>query len=286
VSERCTADCVNECAWIFDRLQVFPRINGGSRIEWTLHPGFADPLPYDVMLQVGSTGLDNATDWTGVGFSARNTFYLVDDVQRVYGHTQWTHYRVRLETPVGVYYSDPISCWGNLDNRHWRLMREVTRKELLLLRKESGQEGYLLKRRISGTPCAACISYMTDEVTNAQCPECYGTGFEGGYYAPLGCVYANLTPSGRHEQLDRQQTRGSVNETVATARMLAAPQLSANDVWVDRDTDFRWNIHQVQNVVEMRGVPVVVQAGLRLCPFSDPVYKFPISGQLPVVEYY
>jgi hypothetical protein len=286
VSGNCGDNCDTPCTWIFDRIEVFPRTSGGTRVEWTLHPNFSEPLPHDFTLEVGATGLAAADDWQTVGLPARNTFYLVDDQQRVFGHTQWTHYRVRLETPQGVHYSAPVGCQGRLNSRHWRLMRDVIRRELLMLRKESGQEGYILKRRVTGTPCPVCLSFMTDEVTNAQCPTCYGTGFDGGYYPPLGCVWANLTPFGDFEHLDREQTRGSTNQATTRARMLATPQLCTHDVWVDRDSDYRWSIHQVQNIVEMRGIPVVVQVDMQLCPFNDPVYKFPVADLVPAVEYF
>ena len=50
------------------------------------------------------------------------TGQLVDDTPRVFGKTQWTHYRIKLTTPGGTYYSTPMHCWGSLDFRFWRLI--------------------------------------------------------------------------------------------------------------------------------------------------------------------
>lgn len=274
--ETCEPSCGSECAWIFDRLRVWPKIAGGTRVEWTLHPHFSDPRPHTFQLQFGRTGNPDADDWTNVGAEVTDDYFADDDTQRVYGKSQWTHYRVVLTTPNGTYASAPQNLLGRLSQRDWLLAREIIRRETLRLQKSAGIEGYLLKRRLFGQSCT-CVDTQTGEVRNAQCPDCYGTGFVNGYYSPSPCFYAELQPHGSRNHLDEGQSRGTVDDEARTpARMLNSPQVHSYDVWVDATTDFRWIIHGIKSIVEIRGMPIVVMAELRLAPFSHPVYRIAI----------
>lgn len=282
-TDDCRVTCTPDCEWIFDRVRVRPTIQHGAYIEWRLHPQFEDPEPHVFQLQAGTTGLRGADDWVNVGLPAGDTFYLLDDQQRVFGKTQWIHYRVKLTTSAGVYYSAPQHAWGDLKFKFWRKLRAVQRlwsKKLRLT--HMGQEGFLLKRKITGAqpePGEGSIDFLTFENVNPQNPDTVGTEYLGGYYDPVPCIYASLDRVVRREHLDKT---GTENKIVVKARMLATPQLDEEDVWVDKDTDFRWYLHRIEHLVEVQGVPAIVQAELRLAPFTDSIYGIEIAGQLPV----
>jgi hypothetical protein len=277
------ANCIPGCELVFDRIWVFSHIIGSTRLEWRLSRNFHDPGPYVFQLQVGHTANQNATDWCNVGLAAVDTFYMIDDTQRVYGKTQWTHYRLVLTTPLATYMSTPQPAWGALDHRNWRQARDMVRQERVRLRYMSGQEGYLLKTKLYGPPHQSCLQWVTGEVTRPQCTVCYGTGIEGGYFDPIPCVYADLNTRTSRDHRDEGQGRGTINDDLRVrARMIAIPQVEERDVWVDQDSDLRWYVHQVQDLVEVRGVPLVCEVELRLAPFTDVIYKFPIADQVPV----
>ena len=273
-----------DCAWVFGRIRVRPTIRFGTWVEFQLHPQFADPGPYTYQLQVGHTGTNRADDWANVGLPvAGDINHLVDDTQRVYGKTQWTHYRIKLTTPAGVFYSTPMHCWGDLPFRFWRLVANRERQYLKQFQTTPrGQEGYLLKRRLVGeTPEAGqgVIDYLTGEVVNPQAEETVGTEFVGGYYLPIPCIWADVGLKLRREQIELQSGRGTVNDGFKTkAVMLARPQLDSYDVWVAKSTDLRWEIHTIEHIEEISGVPVVVSCEFRLLPFGHPVYKYEIAG--------
>ena len=282
MAELCTPQCRHDaCEEVFERVHVMPRVAGGTRVEWSLFSDFTDPAPHTFQLEVGATGSNLSDDWQAVGLPAEDAFFLVDDTQRVYGKTQWTHYRVKLTTSEGVYYSQPQDTSGHLGRRDWRIAREVLRRELLMLRKYTGRRGYLLKMRYTGTPCPRCLDYQTDEVRDQDCPVCLGTGKISGYYAPIPCVYAAVHPISGEDHLDPAQARGMVNDVHTKGRMLAVPQMLHRDVWIDRDSDSRWKIHRVENICEIRGVALVCEVDLRLIPFSDPLYQLAMPDQVP-----
>lgn len=276
------ADCsssTGSCNWIFGQTRVWPLINGGSRVEWSMHPRFSDDGPYTYQLQAGRTGSNTADDWVNVGLPVENACYAIDADKRVYGKTQWTHYRIQLTTADGTYTSDPQPATGVLSKSDMLLAREIERKETLRLRKQAGQQGYLLKRRLFGTACT-CRDTMTGETLNPGCATCYGTAFVGGYFAPVE-YWVEAQPHKHRTHID-DNGRGTVDDGPRTVfRAINSPQVFSYDVWVDRDTDQRWILHEITNVVEIRGVPIIVAIEGRLAPFSHPIYSLEIDDQVP-----
>jgi hypothetical protein len=279
----CQDECPPACSSVFDMVHVSYLIRGGTRICWTLLNTFADALPYTFQLQVGQSGNQDADDWVDVGLPIENTYYAVDGTKRVYGKTQYTHYRVKLTTGAGTYWSDPIAKGGILGKRDWRLAREIVRKERLRSRYVS-QDGYLLKRMVTGVKCTICLDLQTDEVGNPDCPECFGTGLQCGYFYPIDCVWADLSPRTHRKHIDDAGVRGTINDIVVSGRMLHLPLLQERDVWVSRKTDDRYYVQSIQNASEMRGVPLIANVELRPAPFTDVIYTIEIPQQDAALE--
>lgn len=265
----------------FGPITVLPTVAHGTRVEWQLDPNFQDPEPHTFTLQVGRTGLAQADDWEDVGAPAENTYYLLDDTQRVFGMTNWTHYRVQLVTPAGTYHSRPTAVDSTLPRRHRGPYRSMLSAHEKRLRLSDGREGYLLKRRLYGPRCTGCRwNDLLNEQTDPQCELCYGTGFLGGYFDPLPCYYANL--NGRRSYNQQDENVGTVDPSAMVLKgveLLGVPQLFRGDVWVDRYADRRWVIHEVDSGVEYVGQVVLYSATLLLAAMSDVVYRLPIPGQ-------
>ena len=268
--------CPPNCENVFDLVHVSYLIRGGTRVLWQLVPDFRDPFPWSFQLQVGTSGNPQADDWQDVGLPVDNSFYAIDRSKRAYNRVQQTHYRVQLTTSQGVYYSDPVAKTGILGVRDWRLASEIIRKERLRSRYVA-QDGYLLKRRISGTNCQTCLDLQTGEVTDPYCPECRGTGKQCGYFYPMSCIWADLSPTSH--RLHQDDRRGVVQDIVVPARMLMLPLISEYDVWVSRKTDERYYIHTIQHAAEFRGVPLIAKVELRPAEFTDVIYDIEIPQQ-------
>lgn len=274
-ADACQAACPPICQQAFQQVLVYPHIRGGTRVEWMLNSQFQVPPPHRFQLQVSKTGLASG-DWTNVGLPVVDTFLAVDDQQRVFGKTQWTHYRLELLAGGLLYHSAAYPCSGALQAHDWSRWLGATRIWSDRLRMSAGgQRGYLLKVRHGGQPCN-CLDLDTGEVTKPNHIDCYGTGYLGGYYPAVACHYAELDPENGNNKLDEHRVRGTVDDIVVQAKMLAYPQLFSRDYWVSKDTDVRYEIQQIQNLAEVRGVPVVVGVLLRVAPFSDVIYQFPV----------
>lgn len=262
----------------FRRLIPDRMTRGQTRIWWQMHPDFNDPGPHIFQLQVGHTGLANATDWVNVGLPIEDAYYAVDDAQREGGMVITSHYRLTLTTARGTYVSAPVNPVGFLPEKDWTLSREIIRKEQLRFA-QVGVEGTILKRLRYGAKCTKCRAAMTDESANGSCLECNGTGFKVGYHPPAPAHCFDLSPQEFDEQQDAQ-ARGTVRENaIVTARVLAFPALQRYDVWINNFSDERWIIHQIKHVAVQRGVPLVSEVRMHLAPFSHVVYRVEIGGE-------
>jgi hypothetical protein len=254
-------------------------IRGGTRVMWTLARTFVDPQPWIFQLEAGRTGVATSDDWVAASAAVENACYAVDTVRRSYSiGEQDSHYRVKLQTPAGLYYSQPVAKAGVLGVRDWRLAGDIFRRERLRNRYTSA-DGYLLKRRTTGQDCTRCLDPQTMEVTDIYCPICRGTGKTCGYYYPMPCVWADFRSAPQRRQLDEANTIGVERTIVTTARIGMFPLVEEQDVWVNRKTDERYFIDAIEPIAAMRTVPLIANAVMRMAPFTDIIYQIPIPQQ-------
>ena len=98
----------------------------------------------------------------------------------------------------------------------------------------------------------------------------------GGYFAPVP-MFIDVSPETNYVQLD--PNRGTVNDIEIQGRAIAYPQLNHKDIWVNSTSDERYVIHRVQNVAEIRSVPIIVTVTMRPVSFKDPAYDVELPAQ-------
>lgn len=261
----------------FERVTIRYSVNDTTRLDWHLNRLFTDPQPHVFTLQGSYSSTDN-NSFTNIGLPVTNGFYATDDEKRVFAQTQDFYYRIKLVTPVDVYYSEIVSAFKNLNFRDWRLAREVTRKEKLRHNQYTSLRGFLLKRKRYESRCTACTDALTEEVTDSSCQVCKGTGLVGGYFAAVP-AYLELPPNVQREEMDNAQAVGIKKDVVfQNCRMLGDPIPDSYDVFVDSGSDRRFIIHEIQSVAMFRGYPVSFTVGARQANFSDVVYSIPMEG--------
>ncbi len=274
--------CPTQCEPVFDRVMVSYLTRGPVRIMWTLLPTFTDVGPLSFQLQVGETSNPNAGDWEDVGLPVVNQYLATDPEQRDFGKIKYVFYRIVLTSPLGTYVSMPTAALGTLSQRDWLKARNLVRRKLKTFKLGEGQDGYLLKRRFTGQQCRVCTDPLTQEVRDPFCLTCYGTGFECGYYYPMSCVWASISPKATHQELDadKEAMRGTVNDMTVQSQMIITGLLSEEDVWANKLTDDRYFVHEITSTMEIRGVPIIGDVKLRLIPFTSPIYEIEIPDQL------
>jgi len=242
-------------------------MSGGARVTWEVREDLRDPLPWDFQLQVSRDG--GSDTWSDVGSSVRNDYYAIDDSKRQYGRGLRLQYRVVLTTGWSTYTSENAQPFGLLSKRQWLQARAIIRRTLLAPRQLDNVPGFLMKRKLYGTPCTTCVDPITGGITNSDCDECKGTGKVDGYWVAAANTMFDLTP----ESDDTQRTqKGTSNDVIMQGSFIGVPMLNRNDVWIDANSDRRYIIKKVTTIAEMSRVPIIVTAELRLAEFDDVIY--------------
>ena len=265
----------------FRRVSVDHMVRGTTRVWWQLEPTFNEPGPYVFQLQLGKTGLRDATDWVNIGAPVVNGYLAYDPAWHESGYDLLSHYWATLTTPTNTYVSQAASCFGELNEHDWLLAREVVRKEKVR-HKLVSVPGYLIKPMRFGKPCPRCRDPLTQEVTDSDCPVCNGTSFEVGYHPPLEMQCWDLSPQTITEHVDTNM-RGSTRENpYVSARVIGFPALNKNDIWVNGTSDERWLVESIQISAAIRNVPVIYQVQMGLMAFNNPVYAIEVGGEAAI----
>lgn len=268
---------------VFDRVRVDFLVAGTARIGWEISEHFHAPEPWTFQLQEAESDLPQA-NWVDAGTPVTNTCFAIDPVVRAkFGKELNIFYRVKLTDANGVVYtSDVAYVVDDLDFKSWHYAREIGRKELLRLRSlRVGRESWLLKIKRSGTPCHVCLDQFTQEVTNSNCPTCYGSRWEGGYYTPEPLIFGDITAEETYLQRATEEGLGMTAPQIIRGMFVQYPYLATMDVIVNQSTDVRYHVHNVATRTHVRGVPVLMVADLRPIPFDNVVYKFPVPRVYP-----
>ncbi len=265
----------------FARVTVDHIVAGNTRVSWELDRHFIDPLPYTFQLQYCHAYTTDNAEWTNVGATVVNTYFATDVSKRIYGKLDDSYYRVKLVTSVDTYYSTPVRADGLLSKKDWLLAREITRKEQLRHAALTSPRGYLLKVRRYGPRCTECTDEFTQEVKRSLCDTCYGTGYEGGYFDPIPAFYADVSLEASRDH--RNPQTGMENKHVIKARFIGDPLVYSYDVWVNQFSDERYYLHEITAISHIRGVNIIYDAELRLAPYSDIIYTYPIGKTVPDV---
>lgn len=269
---------------IFKRIQIVTQPLGGSFIAWELFSNFKAPGPFHFYADFGRSG---TTEWEPLSSDpVVDACFTVDPARRYYDHLADFSYRVRLVLPnlqdnegnCTVHISQPQQANGLWSKRDWLLAREIARKEYLYQRKRTNLTavGILLKRRRWGVVCEDCKEFDTGEVQARWCPNCYGTGFEGGFFKGVDFTVTMDAPWQR--EFKRHPQKSMTNNIIRHGRAVAYPYVDSDDIYVRKDNGERYYVHAIRQEAEVGGIPVVVSIELRLAPSTDLAYTVPLTG--------
>ena len=97
---------------------------------------------------------------------------------------QRIYYRIQAinEIDGSKFYSSSVISINNESNY---ISNYIAEQEQLLLRRFNGREVLLFARRKFGNRCPDCYSDIDRKVTKSKCSSCFGTTYEGGFFAPI-----------------------------------------------------------------------------------------------------
>lgn len=162
------------------------------------------------------------------------------------------YYRVSITPPSGTaFMSRATVIEPELDRRTRLLKRRIQFEEAVVFRAVNGVPLAILKRKRWGPKCRMCYDPVTREATKEHCPSCYGTAFEGGYWAPV-ITRGRRTPAPVQTQIS---PHGESEVRMPSFIILDYPHLEYKDIIVELRSNKRYQV-QVVTMTELRGVIV------------------------------
>jgi len=252
---------------------------GGSLISWGLKRSFNDPLSYRFDIYWGETATGTLTRVDTPVLI--NTYFAVDPTRRLFALDIESFYAIKLTTPNGEYWSYVTNANSFWNKRDWLIARDICRKEFLICRKFTGWYGFLLKRKIWGANCPRCSDFDTKEAADGHCEICYGTAKDGGYWSPFPTFVYNMEAG--PTQFKQIDDKAGLNENIVLPkmRMLASVLPATNDVFIQYGSGKRFFLRPINVAAEIKGMPIVYVCELRLAPYTDIIYLYPIITPPP-----
>lgn len=249
-------------------LFVNPGYAAGHLFTWVVNPELSAPAPWRFQVEQGA-----AVDGPWVAISP----VLVDQYawrlpgSVAVGKDPVLFYRARLWAGGKEYVSPVRTPYGDVTRREFLLVQEIMRRELLQMTTLAGTLGALWVRAVLGPKCTICRDFVTGAVLRQDCPACFGTGFTPGYHGPYP-VWMTFSPQQRAPVLANDNTEAK-QPYAFQVRMLGSPPVKKDDVLVDTNTDKRYYADVVENVIEIRRIPAVMNVVANEIPVSSAIYK-------------
>ena len=168
----------------------------------------------------------------------------VDDGLSSYSNNRLWFYRV-IATNIDT--GDTIT--STIKYEHYKsdkIFMDVVRRDRLVLypvrdkRPLVGVKCFLYPQKSWGSKCHVCWDSVKSRVRDDKCPECYSTGYSGGYFDP-SWFYADFTPDSKFVNLmDYFEIQPSQSACWTTNY----PPLSPRDVIIEEDGR-RWIVVDV-----------------------------------------
>lgn len=261
----------------FVNLQVSPRLNLSKNqrvISWKLDKAFHDSLPYKFTLEISET-----PDFSQLieQIVSTDTYYFIDNFENKQAFSTTRIYRIKLETNDNTYFSTTLNFDAERATKHkYLIAQEIIRKEALRMRKYTGFNGWILKRKSYGVINMDVVDEVTGVVISNK-PGTYGTGIVGDYHKPLAVWYS--MEESDPEQDDRIQTPNGVAEDFSQrVRFLGFPDIEPKDILVTGD-NLRLNIDGTKTTrFPGTTIPIIQRAVVKEIPYTDDIYKIEING--------
>jgi len=159
-----------------------------------------------------------------------------------------------------------------LDVRTRLFKRKILRDEATAFRRLNGVPLVVLKRRRWGTRCPECFDPVTRESTLEHCPVCFGTSFQGGYWAPVS-IRGRKSAAPVQTQLT---AHGESEVKTVTFAILDYPHLEYKDVLVDLRRNDLYEV-QIVTPTELKGVTVHQSLTASLLGRNSIEYRVPVD---------
>ena len=192
--------------------------------------------------------------------------------------------RVRYDGEHGTYTSKPVEFKNPAQKEDLGYASEMFRRQYITLRNYSGVKGQLLKKRLTGKACTRCVDLTINVPANTNCPECFGTGFTGGYYDGVD-LYMELhsapNPTVVNDPSVGAIEPGNIIQTLTTQEHW----IEKDDIWVSSTDGTRYVIQELAPAVVYKDMVIAMQVVLRKMDMGAAGGKGPeLNDKLPITK--
>ncbi len=166
----------------------------------------------------------------------------------------------------------PLVCSPRLA-RTFFVARRMDEKHGIEYASHTGIELVILKRKQWGEKCTECINEVTGSSTKTDCGNCFGTGFEGGFWKPYETL-GKIDPLVKTQSL--QDPLGYQENINTQIHLRAFPIVVDGDVIVEKCQNLRWYVQVVQ-LIEHGRYPVKQLVEGRQIERGSPIYEIPVE---------
>lgn len=154
---------------------------------------------------------------------------------------------------------------------------EVVRQEDMLFREFIGRRCWAYNPRTFGPRCT-CYDVVLGRKTKANHAPCFGTGWLGGYLAPME-VWVQIDPSPKVVSSTSLQEQMNNN---TTARMISFPPINPKAILIESENK-RWGVVTVTTTQRLRA-NLRQELQLHEIPKGDIEYSLPVNVDLATLE--
>lgn len=264
----------------FTSLKVIPKFQqeseGGFDLYWSL-----ESAGYSPSFQVWIADTESGP-WTEILDDPINSNFLLNvSTQRLNMQSALTWFKVGAYNGATLQAESwPMDSRNGMERRSYLQYRELLRRWKLTFDKTPCNPGFLLRRKIYGTKCPECLDEILDSPVSSECAVCYGTGIEGGYYAPIQMRadwFAGTVP--RVNNATVKDTPGPQQVQKANIKVFAFPDAKSEDIWVDFGTRIFYLVEAV-TPEQWNGSVITQTLSISKLPSHHPAYSFAIPTSL------
>jgi hypothetical protein len=251
----------------FQFVNVFRPGPGIQAIRWALQPtswDYAD-LSFLVFRSQSPTG-----PWDELAEIEPGRWQFHD--QSAPGINRNFYYLIRIVSRNGRGYRDSRAARLEHDPDHIAL--EMVRKKNLFLQNRGGITCAALLRKTWGPHCSRCWNPERQTPTDKDCPECFGTGYAGGYMNPVEMPCLFNPPE---KAILRAGMPHELGQTYC--ELANYPNLDSDDIIVDRYMNIRYQVVHVRPTTH-RMYPVSQLVRLLRVDDADIIYSLEVPDTL------
>ena len=244
---------------------IYPNGNRNVSLEWDVDPSiqYAGPFNFSILRSGNPTG-----PFETIAANIGDVYTYEDTTSHLSGMLKEIFYQVIHDN----FSCEPRNVRHLLPQQKYLIWKKILKDEDILLRKGSGREVYMLKRRHWGTRCTECYDTKTGKLLKKHCEICYGTTFSGGYFAPIR-MWASLKPSSPGTDFTSETSTPEVD--TCSMWMPPIPRLRKGDIIVETEINRRWEVTAEQPTELLRN-PMHQDITLSRLPVGHITYKLAV----------